>query len=276
MTNRKKTVLVTVALLGIVGSVASIVSVLQRSGKSTRTIDQRGEGNRSANVGIAENVSITYQGHGALSARSQQGDAQAAFTLARTDRDIGRYWEHLKWSFIRPEFVHPLIIKELLPWLSDIGEQVVAVNILDSQDSNRFHGKYGVVTRADGSTWVEWSAEDGRSSFAYRYLGTSPSGIHMLQCADWGGGTGVFQDIILVAFETDDAVFERSHEVGEDALQFSYEKRERIILKTLGSITLGDRYTGAIQYAGGYLRVGPDERWKRMGPRAEGQLIKVE
>src|SRR5436309_7916640 len=43
-------------------------------------------------------------------------------------------------SFCQPPFVHPLVIKELMTWLSDDGDQVVAINLLEANDSNRYYG----------------------------------------------------------------------------------------------------------------------------------------
>ena len=41
--------------------------------------------------------------------------------------------QHHRYSFVRPEYVNPLILADLEGWLSDSGDQVVAVNLTDSQ-----------------------------------------------------------------------------------------------------------------------------------------------
>ena len=47
---------------------------------------------------------------------------------------------HATYSFKKAPFVHPKIVGDLVGSLSDAGDQVVAVNLLDSQDSNRYFG----------------------------------------------------------------------------------------------------------------------------------------
>ena len=51
-------------------------------------------------------------------------------------------WQHLKHSFVREEYVHPLIVQELIGWLSDVGQPIVAVDIGLANRSNRFHGAF--------------------------------------------------------------------------------------------------------------------------------------
>ena len=90
-----------------------------------------------------------------------------------------------RYSFSRAPFVHPRIIGDLIGWISDTGDQVVAINLLDSQQSNRYHGEIA-VRRVDNQAdspwpWVFWfDGVDngeygyGRTPFiSYQYLGTT-------------------------------------------------------------------------------------------------------
>lgn len=43
-----------------------------------------------------------------------------------------------KYFMIQGEPINPLIIHDLVSWFSDDGEQVEAINLLDSQKSNRY------------------------------------------------------------------------------------------------------------------------------------------
>ncbi len=49
---------------------------------------------------------------------------------------------------------------------------------------------------------------------------------------------------------------------------------ERLILKSLGSVALGDRYDGKITYENGILVIGPDEGWYGRG-NSVAQRIQV-
>ena len=56
---------------------------------------------------------------------------------------------HATYSFKKAPFVHPKIIGDLVGSLSDAGDQVVAINLLDSQDSNRYFGEIFVTPQTD-------------------------------------------------------------------------------------------------------------------------------
>jgi len=156
--------------------------------------------------------------------------------------------EHSRYSFVRKEFVHPLIVRELLGWISDSTETVTSVNIASSNESNRFYGEFKINPR-DGRSWVKWTSSEGEF-FVYAHIATSPSGVEMVECYDCGGGSGVFGSVGLFCLEFDRAL-------GEDH-EGKVSTHERVILKTLGSIGLGDRYKGEITYEDGFLVVGPD------------------
>lgn len=171
-------------------------------------------------------------------------------------------WEQMRFSFVREEFVHPLIVRELLAWLSDPAETIVSVDLTTANRSNRFWGDFSVL-RTDRHVQVEWK-RDQREFFWYAQIATSPSGIHILECHDCTGGSGVFGSVCLVALEQDRSL----HEESAGALY----ARDRVLLKTLGSITLGDRYAGEITYRDGLLMIGPDEGWFRRGEAAAKQI----
>lgn len=171
-------------------------------------------------------------------------------------------WEQLRYSFLREEFVHPLIVRELLGWLSDPAATIVSVDLATANRSNRFWGDFS-LRRGDGRVQVEWR-NDQREFFTYANIATSPSGVHMVECHDCTGGSGVFGSVCLLALEQDRSLYEQGGR--------SLFTRERVLLKTLGSITLGDRYAGEITYRDGLLVIGPDEGWFRRGDEACKQI----
>jgi hypothetical protein len=186
----------------------------------------------------------------------------SAYVLGKPLAATGPSWEHLRYSFVREEYIHPLIVRELLGWISDPGETVVAVDLAQANCSNRLFGAFA-VRRQDRRLWVEWR-NDQREFFAYSHVATSLSGVHMVECHDCGGGSGIFAWISLLAFDCDRSL----HEEHSGTLL----TRERILLKTLGSIALGDRYAGEIQYCDGLLVIGPDEGWFRRGEEASRRI----
>lgn len=167
-----------------------------------------------------------------------------------------------RYAFHQAEYVHPRIVQDMLGWLSDKHGSVVCVDLDAGNDSNQYSGAYEVVKRA-GRTFVEWKEGTGRreESFSYEYIGTSPSGVHMIVCYDRGGGSGLFMDVALFRMETDRTF------VGN---------RKRTLLKILDHIPLGDRYDGSITYEDGTLKIGADEGpFKgRDGPR-DGKPLSI-
>jgi hypothetical protein len=157
-------------------------------------------------------------------------------------------WESLKYSFDREEFIHPRIVQELIGWISDRGSTVAAVDVGLANHSNRFYGAYLVAER-DGRKWPTWKGE-GRESFCYSHVASSPSGVHMVECYDCGGGTGVFGNVALFAFEGDTCLTQTAPD--------ETQARSRILLKILGTVALADRYIGNIGYRDGKLHIGPD------------------
>jgi hypothetical protein len=177
-----------------------------------------------------------------------------AYVLGKTGEDRSADWEQTRFSFVQEEYIHPRIVQELRGWMSDQTQTVAAVDLVAANKSNRFYGAFW-VRKVDQRLWVGWN--DGKQEFSYSYIARSPSGVHIVECSDHGGGTGIFKSILLLAFDCD-----RSLDEASSGALFT---RERILLKILGSIALGDRYSGTIEYRDGLLRIGPDEGWFKRG-----------
>lgn len=125
---------------------------------------------------------------------------------------------HATYSFRTAPFVHPKIVGDLVGSLADAGDQVVAINLLDSQDSNRYYGEIFVTPQTDPlvPSWPWLYALDGepyaaaqpgsirgRELFAYRYVGSTPSGLDVLEYTYSGGGSGFFSSVVFVRIEAD-------------------------------------------------------------------------
>lgn len=153
---------------------------------------------------------------------------------------------HTRYSFSRSEFVNPLIIADLYGWLSDVGDQVVAVDVVGANDSNRYFTDEISTTETDLHPRV--SARHGQSTFSYMYLGCSFSGVHVLQTWGSGGGTGVFCAVMLVTLSAESGL-----EVELDGVK----KTDRFIVRKVAMVPLGDRYSGEVTYRFGLLTIGP-------------------
>lgn len=168
--------------------------------------------------------------------------------------------EENPFSFIRHELVHPLIVKELLGWISDSSSTVTSIDVKSANKSNRFFGDIE-IKEIDGRMWVNWTRE--KRTFSYSHVSRTPSGIDILECHDRGEGSGVFGSVGLFSWMADYAYDEN----------FDASFRLRRNLTIVGSVALGDRYSGSITYKNGALRVGPDEGWFRRGEETERKLV---
>ena len=174
----------------------------------------------------------------------------------RTDGGLGS----TRFSFYQDEYVHPLIVKELLGWISDSSATIVGVDLEAANRSNRFFGEFSV--KDDGAVAVV-ERREAEASFVYKHVATTPSGVDIVECHDWMGGSGVFGTIALFCIEKD--------RVAEADAQ-SLSSRDRLVLKILGQFPLGDRYRGEILYRNGVLVVGPDRGWFNRGEEAAWRL----
>ena len=165
------------------------------------------------------------------------------FTLTPKNRLI-RDLVSAKYSFVNSEYINPRILEDLIGWLSDTGNQVVSINVSDSNRSNRYFGNITHEEKESGYPLVTSSHDDGW--FSYQYLGRSFSGLHLVQTWSNGGGSGIFCNIILVTLSLDSAL-----EYGKD----KNEKSTRFLLKLIGSLPLGDRYEGTVSYKFGFLAI---------------------
>lgn len=180
-----------------------------------------------------------------------------------SDQSTGTQRFYSRYSFNRAPFVHPRIIGDLIGWISDTGDQVVAINLLDSQESNRYHGEIDVrrVDNEAGSPWpwVFWldGVDNGKYGFgrtpftAYQYLGTTTSGLDVLHVKDSGGGASIFHRLIFVATRDDYGVKYSVHNQDpNNELAFQPQIRTRELVWMVGRIGLGDRWDGSIDVVG--------------------------
>ena len=115
--------------------------------------------------------------------------------------------------------VHPKIIEDMITWISDSGDQTVAINLEDSQGSNKYNFYEGLSASIENKNlWVKIEHEDG--FFSYDFHGVSDNGIMVLGTAENGGGSGVFKQLMLFRIK-EVAVLELQHDTLEKDISWS-------------------------------------------------------
>ena len=170
-------------------------------------------------------------------------------------------------SFDREPWVHPKMIWESKPWMSDTREQMLALNVSNSLGSNRYFEDIEKRSIEGGKELLFYKARNGEHlQFGYVYHGMSDSGIHVLEVVESSHGSGTFISLFLCQLN-----WEPSFRIKNGSLQ---EVGERQVLKLVKEITLGDRWKGKIELEGNLLKVGKDEG--RFGnPKDEGFQISL-
>lgn len=128
--------------------------------------------------------------------------------------------------------------------MTNLSETIPSIAAVDLEGFIKNHG--GACTVSEGT--VHSDLPDFYGSWGgyveYRDLGTSPSGTHVLEVSQCGGGSGVFQDLVFVRIEI------------ESTCEQGYP-RQRHVLRYLGSFVLGDRDDGIVHFDGHYVVIGP-------------------
>ena len=89
--------------------------------------------------------------------------------------------------------IHPCLVKEFEPWISDLNPVTLAVDVSSAFDSN----EYSSVPYIDGE-WIRVKTDDG--IYGYKRI-SSENGVHILQTSDWAGGSQAFGSELWVKFE---------------------------------------------------------------------------
>lgn len=135
--------------------------------------------------------------------------------------------------------VNPRAVENLTAWISDTNPGPVAIDMAETADNNRYygdtyqHGKIVGYKRTDTGETVFESA-----SFGYEYIGRLSNGCHVLHTFDDGGGSGIFESLLLVKFVT------------ESAFDESGKPCHRIVMRQMAEYPLGDRVNAQMNVGG--------------------------
>ncbi len=151
--------------------------------------------------------------------------------------------------------ISPALIRDFETWLSDRGDQVIAINLSQSQTSNRYFGKADITPSPTGkpqqiSYDYEEFFEGGDkeiSQFSYIFHGTTPSGVQVLETMSHvEGATGVFFTLMLI---------KPTLKYRLDFETAPLETKPMIVLEKIGETPLGDRSNPIIHLQGDLVKV---------------------
>ena len=165
-------------------------------------------------------------------------------------------------SFARAPFVHPRILEEISTPLGSSSSPTV-VSLTEAEDDDRYGGEVEIVPVEGECPFVRRDKEPRPGGawagyFGYRYVGRTDSGVLVFFISESGGGSGSFHNLLLAviefAGETPPAPPAREGAASPAA-------GERIVLRKLDEVPLGDRWDGEIRIRGNELWIGEDTGW---------------
>ena len=156
------------------------------------------------------------------------------------------------YAFDGESLVHPKMVWELMPWMSDQGEQILALSVSGREGSNRYFEPIEKKSLDRGGDFIHYTCRLGEHlRFGYLYHGRSESGIEVLETIESSQGSGTFVSLFLCRLTS-----EPVPEIVDGSL---VRMGERQVLQLIKVIPLGDRWMGRIELDGNRLKVGVDE-----------------
>jgi hypothetical protein len=195
--------------------------------------------------------------------------------LARGATPLAKDASH---SFTKAPFINPKIINDLATAVSDQGDQVVAINLTDSEASNRYACDVKVAKTHNRHPYIyaQEPAEGGDqrpAEFGYRYVGRTASGIDVLFVSESGGGSGLFEGLMLVQISEESGG--PAIEPASGRAQTMTFKRKRLVIKKLGEIGLGDRWDGILDVTGNEISIGKDTGFFSDRQNSPARVVKI-
>ena len=93
--------------------------------------------------------------------------------------------------------IHPKLVEKFSGWLSDIAPPVVVAVDVSAARQARNEYQEDDIQRDERRVWYQKAQ---RATFGYEYVGSMTNDVCVLVTWDWGGGSAVFTDLVLVRF----------------------------------------------------------------------------
>jgi uncharacterized protein len=183
----------------------------------------------------------------------------------------------VSYSFTKAPFINPKIINDLATELSDEGDQVLAINLSDSETSNRYACDVKVAKTGNRYPYVysqdPVEGSDRPAEFGYRYVGRTTTGLDVLFTSESGGGSGVFEGLMLVRLSEESGA--PSFEPTSGSVQTLTFRKKRLVIKKVGEIGLGDRWDGILTVSGNEISIGKDTGALSRVEEAPARVVKI-
>ncbi len=145
--------------------------------------------------------------------------------------------------------IHPKIIEEFSTWLSDSGDQIVAINLENSQGSNKYccMGDFSTTLSAEKILTATIKKPDDEW-FSYKFHGATDNGLLLVETIYGTSGSGVFSELVIFRAK-EIPVLELSE------TEISQSDKKRVYLEKLFTFLLGDRKQHSIKIEGNLLNL---------------------
>lgn len=144
--------------------------------------------------------------------------------------------------------IHPGCVRQFNVGLADSPPPIVrSVDVAACVSSNENYEPFKISD--EGYVSYEYELVEGEKGwFAYKYLGKTGSGLHVLDTRSNEGGTMVAMTVFLIDFNTGNYLTISNEEKSEN--------NKRLIMSCTGQITRGDRDSGTVMLKGNELTLG--------------------
>ncbi|HET9136860.1 MAG TPA: hypothetical protein VFO76_09490 [Candidatus Kapabacteria bacterium] len=159
----------------------------------------------------------------------------------------------IPYSFTKSPYISPKIVKDLSSWNSEGGDQVVEINLTQSQNSERYRGRIDSMKAEGKPTFVYWFDQTKKKTirpvyFGYEFIGTTTNGTLVLHTSDCNGDSTVLHYLMLVTFVRDSGL-------AYDVATSSMTGNPWIGIKKIGEIPLGKDWKGKVGIEGNRIFV---------------------
>lgn len=164
-------------------------------------------------------------------------------------------------SFARAPFVHPRVVQEISTPFNASSSPTV-VSLTEAEGDDRYDDEVEIVPVEGECPFLRVepmvNGYGPASYFGYQYVGRTNSGVQVFFISESGGGSGSFRNLLLAVLEFAEET-QPAPAAREGAA--SPAVRERIVLRKLDEVPLGDRWDGKIRIRGNELWIGEDDGW---------------